>query len=255
MFDRNIHVFSKEEQEKLKNSSVGIVGCGGMGGVSAQIVARSGVQKITVADPDIYNEVNINNQFNAFKSTLGKNKAEVVGKMLNDINPSIEVSVYKEGLMESNVKEIVKKSDIILDCVDYNELFCSYILSNEARKNNKYVLAPQAIGYGGSVLVFDPKGMSFIEYLDLKENMTRNDFKEIFVSPEKYAPIVPKYMSGEIVQKVVKREIPIPNIGLAQTLLSSMMVSEMIFILLNKRKPTTIPNIIALDLLEKKLII
>ena len=252
MFDRNIGVFAKEEQQKLKTLKVAIIGCGGMGGVTAQIVVRTGIENITVADPDIFNVVNINNQFNAFLSTMGKNKAAVVASTIKDINPSSKVEVYEEGLTQENVGNLVEKVDIIFDCVDYNELYYSYILNKEARSKSKFTLAPQAIGYGCSVLIFDPSGVSFNEYLGLEDGMTKEQVDAVRIAQTKYAPITTSYIDPYLAQKVIGKEIPIPNIALAQTLAASIMVSEAIFILLKKRKPICVPEIIAIDLLDKK---
>lgn len=253
MFDRNIGVLSRDDQEKIRNIKVAIIGCGGMGGISAQIVARTGFGGVLVADPDKFEVVNINNQFTAFKSTMGKNKAAILGNFLRDTNPGMGVEVFEEGLTESNVERIVNSADIIFDCVDFNELYYSYILNKVARGGKKYVLAPQAIGYGCSVLVFDPNGMSLNEYLGLHEGMSKDEVNSIVVPPEKWSPIALTYIEDEVIQKVVMKTIPIPNIALAQTLAASIMVAEAIFIVLGKRKPITVPSIIAEDLLEKKL--
>ncbi len=253
MFDRNIGVLTQDEQIKIRNKKVAIIGCGGMGGISAQIIARTGIGGVAVADPDKFEVVNINNQYTAFKSTIGKNKATVLGDFLRDINPEMDVVTFEEGLNESNVKEIIDSSDIIFDCVDFNELYYSYILNEAARKSKKYVLAPQAIGYGCSVLVFDPNGMTLNDYLGLRDGMSREEVNSVIIPPEKWAPIELPYIENEIIEKVVTKKIPIPNIALAQTLAASMMSAEAIFILLGKRKPVVVPEIIAIDLLEKKL--
>ena len=254
MFDRNIGIFSETEQQTLRKKAVAVLGCGGMGSISSQILARSGIESLIIADFDKYNDVNINNQFCAFKSTIGRNKAEVVGETLNDINPAASIKVYSEGRTEKNVSEIVAKADIIYDCIDYNELYYSYILTSEARKQNKFVLAPQAIGYGASVLIFDPRGLSFNEFLGLKDGMNREEVNAVNVPAEKYAPIRTSYIQQETIEKVVMKKIAIPNIALAQTLASSIMIAESFFILLGKRKSSVIPEVIAIDLFEKKYI-
>jgi len=252
MFDRNIGVFTQEEQSKLKGKKIGIMGCGGMGGISAQIIARTGIENMILADPEKFEVVNINNQFTAFKTTIGENKAKVTAKMVSAINPKINLEIYDEGLTDKNVENIVKSVNIIFDCIDYNALYYSYILNKSAKKEGKYVLAPQAIGYGASVLVFDPNSLSFNEYMGLNDNMSKEQIDNFIVAPDKYAPIIPSYIDKDIMQKVVNKSIPIPNIALAQTLATSIMVSEAIIILLNKRKPITVPNVIAIDLLENK---
>ncbi len=255
MFDRNIGVFSEAQQKLIRNFNFAVLGCGGMGGISAQILARTGVENILVADPDIFESVNINNQFNAEVGTIGKNKAEVVGSLLKEINPGIRTEIHPEGVTENNMRSIIANADIILDCIDYNELYFSYLINKESRLEKKYVLAPQAIGYGGSVLVFDPNGMSFNEHLGLREGLTKDDFKTIIATPEKYAPIMPDYIDKDIIEKTILKQIPIPNIGLAQTLTASIMVAEALFILLGIRKPTAVPKIIAIDLLKNKFVI
>lgn len=254
MYDRNIGVWTKEEQEIIRSSKVTIIGCGGMGSIAAQIAARTGIEKIVLADPDKYEEVNINNQYNAFTDTIGKNKAVTVSECVTKINPNIVTTVFQEGLTDDNVNETIKDASVIFDCVDYNELYYSYILNRAAREQGIYVLAPQAIGYGASVLVFDPNGLSFNEYLGLSDELTKEDFNKILASPEKYAAIIPSYISKEIINKVVKKEIPIPNIALAQTLAASIMVSEALLVLLGKRKPVVVPDMIAIDLFDKKVI-
>lgn len=255
MFDRNIGVITQEQQSLIKSKTFAIIGCGGMGSAASMIVARTGIEGFILADPDKYEDVNINNQFHAYAHTMGRNKAEVTTEVVKTINPNVSVKTYPEGLTEENVENIVKDADIIFDCIDYNELFFSYLLAKHARNQGKYVLAPQAIGYGGSVVVFDPKGMSFNEHLGLDEGLKKEDFDSIIASPEKYASIIPKYIDKEIVKKTINREIPIPNIALAQTLAASIMVAEALFILLKLRKPTVAPKVIALDLLENKLVI
>ncbi|MDD5039981.1 MAG: ThiF family adenylyltransferase [Patescibacteria group bacterium] len=254
MFARNIGIFSEKEQKTIRNLTIGVIGCGGMGSITAQIAARTGVESIILADPENYEAVNINNQFSAFEKTIGENKAQITARIVKGINSNIKVTPHKEGLNEKNVTEIVKQSDIIFDCIDYNELFFSYILTNEAKHQKKFVLAPQAIGYGASILIFDPNGISFNEYLGMHEGMSREEVGQIIIPPEKYAPILPDYINEEIISKTIQKRIPIPNIALAQTLAASIMVAEALFILLGKRKPVVVPNIIAIDLLLKKYI-
>ncbi|HCJ52959.1 MAG: hypothetical protein A2898_03085 [Candidatus Kerfeldbacteria bacterium RIFCSPLOWO2_01_FULL_48_11] len=254
MFDRNIGVITMEEQRLLRKIKVGIVGCGGMGSTSGQILARTGIESFTVADQDTFQSVNINNQFTAFKSTLGQNKAVVLAKFIQDINPAASVKVYSEGLQDGNVDEFVGNVDIVFDCVDYNELYYSYILNKKTREYNKYMLTPQAVGYGGSVLVYDPKGISLNEYLGLQEGLTKKQIDKFTIPPEKYSPIIPSYVDSETIERTVMKQIPIPNIALAQTLIASIMVSEALFILLKKREPVTVPSVIAVDCLEKKFV-
>src|SRR5690348_8583872 len=83
--DRNIGWISPEEQQFLKEKTVGISGCGGMGGLLAQILVRAGVGTIKIADNSTFDESNINRQFGATRSTIGVSKAAATAKALRSI--------------------------------------------------------------------------------------------------------------------------------------------------------------------------
>ncbi|WP_242238245.1 ThiF family adenylyltransferase, partial [Bacillus cereus group sp. BfR-BA-01316] len=86
-FTRNIGVISVEEQEKLKNSRVTVVGAGGVGGITLIQLARMGVGSLHVIDQDVFEASNINRQMLSSISKLGQRKAEVALEILQDINP------------------------------------------------------------------------------------------------------------------------------------------------------------------------
>lgn len=67
-------------QLKLRDSVIGIAGCGGIGGLLAMTMARLGVCHIKLADPDSFETSNINRQVGAGYQTIGKNKAITVGE-------------------------------------------------------------------------------------------------------------------------------------------------------------------------------
>ncbi len=78
MFGINYGIFSKEEQERITRASLLIVGVGAVGGVMAEILARSGVANFTLIDPDVYDLNNSNRHIGWFVDTIGKHKSEVI---------------------------------------------------------------------------------------------------------------------------------------------------------------------------------
>jgi molybdopterin/thiamine biosynthesis adenylyltransferase len=88
---RNRHTLEAEDQLKLLESSALLVGCGGLGGHAAELLARVGVGELWLYDPDRFEESNLNRQAFCTISTLARPKAEVCAEMVASINPAVEV--------------------------------------------------------------------------------------------------------------------------------------------------------------------
>src|SRR5688572_27053803 len=86
-FCRNLGLISREEQQKLRNSRVAIAGMGGVGGVHLLTLARLGIEKFTIADPDEFELANFNRQAGANIETLGQSKAGIMAAQARLINP------------------------------------------------------------------------------------------------------------------------------------------------------------------------
>ena len=93
---RSALILGNEALMKLKDSSVLVVGLGGVGAFAAEMICRAGVGKMTIADGDKVHTSNRNRQLPALKSTEGKLKAEVMAARLTDINPDLELTVISE---------------------------------------------------------------------------------------------------------------------------------------------------------------
>ena len=109
-----------EGLERLKQSSVLIVGLGGVGGMAAEAICRAGVGKLTLIDRDIVTVTNINRQLIALTSTVGMSKAEVLASRLRDINPAVVLHVITDWLDEKNMDQILNegKFDYVVDAID-----------------------------------------------------------------------------------------------------------------------------------------
>jgi tRNA A37 threonylcarbamoyladenosine dehydratase len=118
--ERHELLIGKEEQKRLKNSHVLICGLGGVGSYAGEFIARSGVGKMTIIDGDDFDPTNKNRQLTALDSTIGKNKAVVLGERIKDINPEIELTIIQEFVKPERVWEILGevKPDYVMDCID-----------------------------------------------------------------------------------------------------------------------------------------
>lgn len=90
-FSRSELAIGTEGLEKLKNTTVAILGVGGVGSFAAEACARSGVGRIILVDKDNVDITNVNRQLVAYLSTVGKSKSGVMKERIADINPACEV--------------------------------------------------------------------------------------------------------------------------------------------------------------------
>lgn len=109
-----------EPVEQLMQKNVLVVGLGGVGGICAEMIARAGVGKMTIADADVVDLSNCNRQIPALHSTAGKPKADVLAERLKDINPNIELTVIQQYVRDELTDSILDNGnfDYAVDCID-----------------------------------------------------------------------------------------------------------------------------------------
>ncbi len=109
-----------EPIERLQKKHVLVVGLGGVGGICAEMIARSGVGKMTIVDADTVDLSNTNRQIPALHSTAGKLKSEVMAERLKDINPDIELIVKSIYIKDEITHQLLDEAnyDFAVDCID-----------------------------------------------------------------------------------------------------------------------------------------
>lgn len=118
IYARNYGVVTHEEQNKIKNTKITVIGAGGVGGITLISLARMGFGNIQVVDMDKFDYSNINRQMLSSISRIAKCKAECAKETILDINPNINVTIRQEMLTEDNAKEIISVSDMVIDATD-----------------------------------------------------------------------------------------------------------------------------------------
>lgn len=115
---KNIGVYTKAQQARLKGARIIILGLGGVGGLEAILAARHGVGHITGVDPDTFETSNINRQMFAYTDTLGESKAEVAGRELKRINPELRGKFLSVSVDEHNALDLIAGHDLVLEALD-----------------------------------------------------------------------------------------------------------------------------------------
>lgn len=118
--ERTALLLGEEKLGLLRNAHVLVVGLGGVGAYAAEMIARAGVGRMTVADADTVSTSNINRQLVALHSTVGRPKAEVLAERLRDINPSLDLRVVCEYIKDERTDALLDAAryDYVVDAID-----------------------------------------------------------------------------------------------------------------------------------------
>lgn len=118
-FSRNELAIGKEGLEKMKNSTVAVLGIGGVGSFAAEALARSGVGRLVLVDKDDVDITNVNRQVIALLSTVGKPKVDLMKERIKDINPDCEVISLKMFYTEETYEQFFDYGlDFVVDASD-----------------------------------------------------------------------------------------------------------------------------------------
>ncbi len=119
MFDRLIRVIGEENLNKLKNSTVLVLGLGGVGGAAVEMLGRNGIENIILIDHDVIDITNKNRQLIALDSTIGLKKTDAFYNRLKDINKNINITLIDKFIDKDNLDIIINnKIDFVIDACD-----------------------------------------------------------------------------------------------------------------------------------------
>jgi hypothetical protein len=249
-FSRNLGLVTEDEMQRLRRARVVIAGAGGAGGIHALTLARQGFARFRIADPDTFSLVNHNRQAGAFVSTVGQNKAEVVARMVRDINPEAEVDVWPKAITRENVDAFVADADVVVDGLDVFVPDVRRLLFARARAAGKWVLTSGPLGYSSIFLAFSPTGMSFDEYLGVDD---ATDYAEKLIAF--VVGIAPRglHVGYTDMSRVDVAKGIGPSAALACNTCASLVAVEAMSLVLGRRPPPAAPAYFQVDLYRRRM--
>ncbi len=117
IYTRTEMMLGTDAVERLKSAHVAVFGVGGVGGFTAEALARAGVGSISLIDSDRVAVSNINRQIIATHSNVGMYKTEAMKARIADINPECTVTVYNQFYSEETPVPL-DGLDYVADCID-----------------------------------------------------------------------------------------------------------------------------------------
>ena len=117
-YQRNRASISVQGQLLLFRSTVAVIGCGGLGGYVIEQLARIGVGRIVVIDPDLFEEHNLNRQLFSSLASIGQAKVTVARERISLINPAVSVIAMQAAFGRTNGRELLQGAHIVVDALD-----------------------------------------------------------------------------------------------------------------------------------------
>ncbi len=143
-----------EGQRKILNSSVLIVGAGGLGSPAALYLALAGVGRIGIVDFDVVERSNLQRQVLHRDEDVGKRKVISAKETINAYNPDVDVEVYEEPINSSNAMRIIDKYDVVINGAD--NFPTRYLICDATFFSKKALVDGSILSFDGQVTTYIP---------------------------------------------------------------------------------------------------
>ena len=151
---RNHDAISEEDQAFLATKRVLVVGCGGLGGMVIECLARIGVGYLRVVDGDVFEESNLNRQLLSSTMNLGRPKTLAAQQRVMAVNPLVEVDAVQAELTVENARQLLGECDVAVDCLD--NIPARLVLQEAAKEAGIPVVHGAVAGWLGRICVIQP---------------------------------------------------------------------------------------------------
>lgn len=245
-FLRSIGIFTEDQLFKLKSSRVAIGGLGLGGSIFLNLV-RMGFENFHIADPDIFERTNINRQRLAKENTIGLRKDDCSVKEAKEINPKVNIRVFREGVKPDNLDAFLSNIDFVVDVVDLFAMEDKLALNVEAHKRGIPVASCATLGFSGSVVVFNKNTPTFATLTGISNDLPYEENLSRFL--RFICPQVPPYMWNQL-SKAMDKSGYIPFVTPGGEAAASVAVTEIAKNILGIEKTVLAPKGIFVDLAQ-----
>ncbi|HBH07779.1 MAG TPA: thiamine biosynthesis protein ThiF [Flavobacteriales bacterium] len=148
--------WNEEVQKKLDQSSVLVVGAGGLGAATLPYIAAAGLGHTGIVDHDHISRSNLQRQILFKESEIGSNKAERAAQFLQDLNPDVLVKPYPFRLTEENADDLISQYNVVVDCTD--SIPVRYLINDVCVSQEKPIVFGAIHRYEGQFAVLNYRG-------------------------------------------------------------------------------------------------
>ncbi len=142
-----------EGQRRIGNSSVMVVGAGGLGSPASAYLVAAGIGRLLLLDDDLVDLTNLQRQILHTTERIGQAKVESAAQSLRALNPHTVIDARRQRADASTLPELLENIDVVVDCSD-NRL-TRYALNRACRNARTPLVSGAANGFAGQLAIFD----------------------------------------------------------------------------------------------------
>lgn len=245
---RSRGLFSSRELERLAASTVAIGGVGGVGGRVAEVLARSGVGALRLADPDFFSASNLNRQAGSTLANLGENKSEVVAELCRSVAPNVQVQAWPSGITPENLHQFIDGADAVVDGTDYTLPSLGLRLARSSTERGIPVALGVEIAFGAWHTVFTKPGQ-FERLMGLPAGIAYEELESgaAEVPLWRWVQRIPPYLDLATLEAVERGELEAPAIAPAVEISAAMLATDIVQLLLGRRPAVVAPRVHGVD--------
>lgn len=206
IWTRNFKAISAAQQKKLFQSTVFVIGCGGLGGYVIELLARIGIGQLIFADGDKFEESNLNRQLGAALDNLGENKALEMEKRIKQIAPFCQTTALDFFLNKDNIIPYLERSNILIDCVGGIEIKSQLI--SLAKKYKKPLVIGAIAGLEGFVSSILPSSKTPLSFF---QGQTKKSAENILGSPPTTVSLIATLQTQETIYYLTAKKLTLVN--------------------------------------------
>lgn len=218
----------RSRQEKLRDSVIGIVGTGGIGGAVAARLVRMGALNLKLADPDNFDLTNVQRQFGASRETIGRNKAEVVAEAVHSLTGDCNIDVYSEGFTPETAEEFMDGCDYVMDQMEFFQIKNRYALHRAFRASDrcKFMFKIPTVAHSTIIFTYTKDSMPIEEVYGLDEDAELTP-EVVHRLMERIMPEYQDFPSKEILDSWFVDELKMPIFGACPPLAEGVLVERL----------------------------
>jgi len=205
-YARNLGTVGWEGQITLLQSTVGIVGAGGLGGWVIEGLARMGVGRLIIIDGDVFEENNLNRQAFCVERNLGHSKVEAARQRVAEVNAAVEVVTHQVRVDEPQMVELLRGADVLVDALD--ALPTRLALQRAARELSVPLVHGAIAGFVGQVMTILPDDPGLLGLYG-RDRVPEHGIEAQWGNPAATPMMVAAWQIQEVVKLVTGRGEPL----------------------------------------------
>jgi tRNA A37 threonylcarbamoyladenosine dehydratase len=237
MLERTALCFDQKDLAKIAESTISIAGLGGVGAITAELLARWGATKFRLLDKDKYEFSNLNRQLFATSKTIEERKVNAAAARIREINPYAQIEQIVDARVDNeNVHKFVKGANIIIQNTDHPS---SRLFYHAARQHKVPLVNGYATITGGRIQSFDYRSSPCRTILDAWWDRT------------KFAGLKPiEEMNPEELDEFDRKFVhsTAPSVNFVTNAVGCFIVAEAVKLLTGRGKPVLYPKYLEFDL-------